>query len=90
MLCLHPFLHIAVASFRRCLLRLCFAVGIEIVSEMLQQSHLFLEFSLGRIIAEPVRSNCVCLISLLLLNVLEILSISVHYYLGGIVEVDSG
>lgn len=65
------------------------AVRVEVVSEVLQQGHFFLQFTFRRIIAESVRSDGVCLVSLLLLDILEILTISVHNDFGGVIEVHS-
>lgn len=91
MLGLHPFLDVAVARVRRRVLdiRLDLCISIQIVLEMLQECDLFLQFSLGRVVAQFVRSYGVGLVSLFLLDVLEVLTVLVDDYLGGVIEVNT-
>lgn len=87
---LHPLLDVAVARVCRGIgIYLHLGVGVEIISEMLQKGHFFLELAFRRVVAEFVWSDSISLVSYFFLNVFKILSIFINYDLGRVVKIDS-
>ena len=90
MLGLHPFLDIAVTTiWGSIFVKINFVIRIEIVSEMLQESHFFLKLSFSRVFTDFVRSDRISFITSFLLNVFKVVSIFINNYLSWIIEIDS-
>lgn len=87
---LHPLFYVAVPAIRGTVfLEFDLCVRVQIVSEVLKQSHLLLQLSFCWIIAHFVGSDGISFVSCLLFDIFECFSILVDDDFGGVVEVDS-
>lgn len=85
MLCLHPFLYIAIIL--RGTIKLVLIISGKIIFKMMQKCYFFLQFTFSRIISHSIRTYCICLFTSFLLNILKVLSFKIWYDFCWIIEI---
>ena len=89
MFCFHPFFNVAKSLFL-CFRNLYFAwICIEIVSEVLEESHFFLEFTFLRILVQSIAWNGVNFFARFFFNVFKVLASLVQNYFCWVVEINT-